>query len=205
MLFYFFIGLVTSVIGAIPLGATNVIVINTTLKTTVTEARKILYPAAFGEVILVVIALYASMPIKDFVRTNSRLYLFVPFIMLLIGGILVLNKKSAEKKKSIISISKPLLGFSTGVLNPPVLIYWIFVLSFLNEQMIPITTKSAYWLLVSFIIGVFIGKAFTLFVYGKSSYYLKPRMSNVHSRINRFTGLLLIVVAVIQLINIFFI
>ncbi|WP_157962254.1 hypothetical protein [Winogradskyella aurantiaca] len=73
MFFYFFLGLGSSIIGAIPLGATNVVVINTTLKTTITEAKKILYPAAFGEVILVVVALYRSMPLKDFIQNNSYL------------------------------------------------------------------------------------------------------------------------------------
>ena len=203
MLFYFFLGLVSSIIGAIPLGATNVVVINTTLKTTLTEARKILYPAAFGEVILVVVALYASMPLKDFIQNNSWFHLLIPVIMILIGGILLYNKKSVNYKKIKFTISKPVLGFSTALLNPPVLIYWIFVLSFLNKQMITITFNSAYLLLVSFIIGVFAGKVVTLLAYGKSSVYLKPRLSGVQSRINHIIGLFLITIAIFQILKIF--
>ncbi len=68
--------------------------------------------------------------------------------------------------------------------------------------MISISVNSAYWLLISFILGVFSGKAFTLLAYGKSSVYLKSRLSGVQNRINQFTGLLLITVAVFQLIKI---
>ena len=54
---YLFLGFITAIIGALPLGTTNVAVINTTIKENIQSALKIIYTAALAEIILVIIAL----------------------------------------------------------------------------------------------------------------------------------------------------
>ncbi|QRM89183.1 hypothetical protein FG167_08030 [Lacinutrix sp. WUR7] len=60
---YLFLGFITAIIGALPLGTTNVAVINTTIKENIQSALKIIYTAALAEIILVIIALQFNLQI----------------------------------------------------------------------------------------------------------------------------------------------
>ncbi len=121
---YFFIGLLTAIIGALPLGTTNVAVINTTIKENVQSALKIVYTAALAEIILVLIAINFNMQIENFVDMNIWLQYTIAFILLGVGIILFLGRKECvkdENEECIIikkryNISKQMLGFILGYL-----------------------------------------------------------------------------------------
>ena len=49
---YFLIGILASIIGALPLGASNIAVINTTIKQNAKQAFKIAITAGIAEVVL---------------------------------------------------------------------------------------------------------------------------------------------------------
>jgi len=76
LIIYFFIGIVTAIVGALPLGTTNVAVINTTIKENIQNALKIVYTAALSEIILVLIAINFNMQIEIFVDMNIWLPFF---------------------------------------------------------------------------------------------------------------------------------
>lgn len=209
---YFFLGLITAVIGALPLGTTNVAVINTTIKDNVKTALKIVYTAALAEIILVLIAICFNMQIENFVEMNVWLQYAIGFILLGVGIILALGRKECVKDeneeciliKKRYTISKQMLGFILGLINPTVLIYWILVISFLNKKMLYLSIDVAYSLLILFLIGVFFGKVITLYGYGKFSHLLKVKMKNITTRVNRIIGVLLICVSIFQFSKLFY-
>ncbi len=209
---YFFIGLLTAIIGALPLGTTNVAVINTTIKENVQSALKIVYTAALAEIILVLIAINFNMQIEKFVGMNIWLQYTIAFLLLGVGIILFLGRKECvkdENEECIIikkryNISKQMLGFILGLVNPTVLIYWILVISFLNKKMLYLNINVEYLLLILFLTGVFFGKVMTLYGYGKFSHVLKVRMKNITTRINRIIGVLLICISIFQFTKLFY-
>ncbi len=210
---YFFAGLLASIIGALPLGTTNVAVINTTIKENVQNALKIVYTAAIAEIILVFTAINFNMQIEKFVAMNIWVQFIIAFVLLGVGIILFIGRKECIKdendeciiiKKRRIHVSKQMLGFILGLINPTVLIYWILVVSFMNNKMIYLNETVSYTLLMLFMVGAYFGKVITLYGYGKFSHVLKVRMKNITTRINRVIGVLLVCVSIFQFTKLFY-
>ncbi|MGB3606046.1 MAG: LysE family transporter [Psychroserpens sp.] len=209
---YFFIGLLAAIIGALPLGTTNVAVINTTIKENLKNALKIVYTAALAELILVVIAIGFNMQIENFITMNIWLQYTIAVLLLGVGIILVIGRKECvkdENEECIIikrryNLSKQMLGFILGLINPTVLIYWILVISFLNKKMIYLTVNVDHLLLAVFLSGVFFGKVITLYGYGRFSNILKVKMKNITTRVNRVIGILLVCVSIFQFTKLVF-
>ena len=213
ILLYFFIGIIAAIIGALPLGTTNVAVINTTIKENVQNALKIVYTAAAAELILVLIAIGFNMQIENFIDMNVWVQYAIVVVLLAVGTVLIIGRKECIKdvndecviiKKRKIKISKQTLGFILGLVNPTVLIYWILVISFLSKKMIYLNTNVEISILLLFLVGVFIGKVITLYGYGKFSHMLKVRMKNITTSINRVIGILLICVSIFQITKLFY-
>ena len=210
---YFFLGLLVAIIGALPLGTTNVAVINTTIKENIQSALKIIYTAALAEIILVLIAIRFNLQIENFVAMNLHLQYTIALLLLAVGIVLILRKKKCMKdekeeciliKKRKFQVDKQILGFLLGLVNPTVLIYWILVISFLSKKRLYLSLNKEYLLLILFLLGAFIGKALTLYGYGKFSNVLKARLKNKTTRINTIIGTLLICISIFQFSKIFY-
>ena len=203
---YLLLGFITAVFGALPLGTTNVAVINTTIKENIQTALKIVYPAAFAEVILVLLALYYNTKIIGFIDSNIWVQYSIAVILLVVGAVLFFRKKDQTViKKKQLKISKQLLGFILGMVNPAVLIYWIIAISFLNKKMIYLDLSIGCTLLMLFLVGVFFGKVVTLYGFGKFSHQLKLRMKHISTKVNQIIGILLAVVSIVQFVKLVYV
>ncbi|KPM32079.1 Hypothetical protein I595_1728 [Croceitalea dokdonensis DOKDO 023] len=204
---YFLIGLAAALIGALPLGTTNVAVINTTIKENLQNAMKIVFTAALAELLLILIAINFNTQIELFIYMNIWIQYTIVIILLIVGIIFVKGRKECVKdvneeciyiKKRRFHISKQLLGFVLGLVNPSVLVFWILVITFLNKHMVHLTMDIEYTLLVLFFAGAFLGKVITLYGYGRFSYMLRVRVKNITTTINRVIGVLLICISIFQ-------
>lgn len=212
MVVYLLIGTLTAILGALPLGTTNVAVINTTIKENLHDALKIVYPAALAEVILVVIAINFNKTIENFIGMNLWVQYTIAFLVLGVGVVLLLGRKECIKDengecvliKNRLNISKPMLGFLLGLFNPTVLAYWIIVIALLNKKMVYLNIDTICALFFTFLLGVFMGKAITLYGYGRFSHLLKVRVKNITTRVNRIIGILLVIISMVQLVRIFY-
>ena len=135
IILYFLIGVLASFIGALPLGASNIAVINTTIKQNAKQAFKIALAAGVAEVVLSYYALHCNMVVRDFFDQNMWVQILIAIILIAVGVFLSF-KKSKEKtsKKNKLTSSKYATGFLLGILNPPVLIYWIVAFAQLPGQ-----------------------------------------------------------------------
>lgn len=209
---YFLLGLLSAILGALPLGTTNVAVINTTIKEDIQKALKIIVTAAIGEVLLVLIALNFNMQIESFIEMNLWVQVLIAFILLSVGILLFLGRRECLKDendecikvKKRFNLSKQLLGFILGLINPTVLIYWILAISFLRKKMIYLGIDIEAMLLILFLFGVFLGKIITLYAYGKFSHRVKMKMTNITTKVNRVIGVLLSCVGIFQFIKLFY-
>ena len=205
---YLLIGVFAAVLGALPLGASNIAVINTTLKQNAKQAFKIAAAAGIAEVILSYYALHCSMPVKDFFFNNKWVQITVAGILLSVGLFLFFKKESKNRnhsKKRKLTKSKYATGFLLGILNPPVLIYWVIAYGFINDNDINImlSLKSSFSVLFLFFGGVYFGKLLTLYFYSRFSLMIKKRIQNITLIINKVTGVLLVIIGVVQTINIY--
>jgi len=210
LILYFFSGLLVAVIGALPLGTVNVAVINTTIKENLSSALKIVFPAAIGELFLILFAICYFKIIQEFMAENSWLEYVIVLVLLILGLVLIFGKKNCIKDeegecivtKKRVQLPREGIGFLLGLFNPTVLIYWLLVISFLSTRMILLDLNTGLLLLSLFFLGAFMGKSLTLYGYGKCSHMLKMKVKGITSTINKVIGTLLLIVATIQIIKI---
>ncbi|GGI56608.1 LysE family transporter [Winogradskyella haliclonae] len=208
ILLYLLLGIITSIIGALPLGASNIVVINTTIKQNLRLAMKIAITAGIAEVILSYYALNYNMLVKDFFMSHQWLQVLIAIILLGVGGLLFFkksNSKKVSKTNNSFLKSKYATGFFLGLLNPPVLVYWLLVYGIINSNVAMLSVKSSAAVLILFFLGVYIGKVFTLYIYGKFSVFMERKFKNVNLLINKVTGSLLFTVGILQFIKLYFI
>lgn len=204
VIIYFIVGVLAAFIGALPLGASNIAVINTTLKQNAKQAFKIAFAAGIAEVILSYYALHCNMVVRDFFNDNLWIQIVIAILLITIGGFLFFKKQSEKKpKKNKLAKSKYATGFLTGILNPPVLIYWIVAFSIINNNDIMLSLKSSLTVLFLFFFGVYFGKLLTLYLYSKFSIIIKSKVQNISLMINKITGVLLVVIGLVQAIKLY--
>ncbi len=191
----FFIGCIATIIGAAPPGASNLAVIKTTLQENIQESLKISYGAGIGEVLLALTAFSFGMMVQDFITMNLWIQV-AGFVILGVVGIYLIRKKKTEKNPSKIG-SKYVTGFLLSLINPPVLVYWILVFSFVQVTL-NFHLDMNNVLLILFIAGVFTGKVLTLYAYSKLGTHLATKKDNFKSNINVLIGSVLLGLSIIQ-------
>ncbi len=205
-LVYFILGFIAAVLGALPIGASNIAVMNTTLKQSSHQALKIIIAAGVAEVILSLYALHCTTVVQNFVNKNMWIQFIIATVLLAVGTYLLLkNKKENSEKKPRRKISKYLVGFVLGLLNPPVLIYWIIAIGFINMKNFNLAMDSSLSIIVLFFSGIYLGKIVTLYAYSKFSNFIKSRSQNITLVLNKVTGILLISIGLFQALKLYFI
>ena len=203
---YLLVGVVATIIAALPLGAVNISVIQTTIKKSTASALKIAYGAGIGEIILALLALNFNMMIASFFERNTWLQVTV-VLLFIIAGIYFLVKKPSKNDDSShwydMGKSKYLKGFVLALLNPPVMIYWLVAFSTINKYLLMITANSSTVDLMLFFVGVYAGKVLTLYGYSKWSNNVKGDTRTVQKKVSRFLGVALLGLAIFQTVKLF--
>lgn len=202
-LLYFIVGIFVTFLGAIPLGTVNISVINTTLKMDARNAMKIALTAGIAEIIISFYALHCSMVVSSFIDMNQWIQIAIAIVLFLIGGVLFFKKKKETQEKKF-KMSKYITGLFLGLLNPPVLVYWLFMISYLNKNAFQLNMNTSLTILFVFFSGVYLGKLLTLYGYSKFSALIKNKVQNIAAMINKVIGVLLFVIGSIQVLKYMF-
>ncbi|WP_046755109.1 LysE family transporter [Kordia jejudonensis] len=202
-IWYFIIGVLVTFLGAIPLGTVNISVINTTVRVDARNAMKIALTAGIAEIIISFYALHCSMVVADFIDMNQWIQMAIAVVLFLIGGVLFFKKKKETQEKKF-KMSKYITGLFLGLLNPPVLVYWIFMISYLNKNAFQLNMNTSLTILFVFFSGVYLGKLLTLYGYSRFSVLIKNKVQNIAAMINKVIGILLFVIGSIQLVKYMF-
>lgn len=197
ILIIFFFGLLSTIIGALPPGASNLAVIKTTVKENIHESLKISYGAGAGEVVLAFIAFSSGMVVQEF----FEMHLWIQFLtagILGIAGVYFIKTKQIEKRDKKKYSSKYMTGFTLSIINPPVLIYWVLIFSVLRSSFgLELENYSLGFFL--FFSGVFSGKVATLYGYGKLGTRIQKKKSPANTgSLNRMIGVILMSLSLLQ-------
>ncbi len=202
---YLFIGIFTAILSALPLGASNIAVINITLKENAKQAFKIAITAGAAEVLLSYYALDCNEVIRRFFNDNVWVQTTIVILLFAAGGYLFFKKQTQKKPKKLkLTQSKYATGFLLGIINPPVLIYWVIAFGVLNNNDFMLSLQSSFSVLFLFFTGVYLGKLLTLYGYSKISAHIKNRINNISHLVNRVTGVLLMFIGLIQSAQLYF-
>lgn len=199
---YLIIGILTAIAGALPLGAVNIAVINTTIKEDTKKAFHIALSAGIGEVLLVFLALQCSMELTHFFENNQWIQITIISIFLIVGVYFLTRKNkvsnTSRAPKSKLRKSKFLTGFSLAFLNPPVIVYWLLAISLTNKHLFELTPYISLQALLLFFAGIYLGKIGTLYLYSKWSNKMAQKSSDSKSKIFKIVGIALIMISFIQ-------
>ena len=201
-LIYTSAGFIASALGAATPGAVNLSVVYTTINQGAKFAIPIILAAALGEVVLAFFALHCAMFIEENIQQNIVLQYIIAIILVLAGVFLSLKKNTSPDKSNA---KKSNNGFFQGllfaVLNPPVLVFWLLVFSYLATNTSVMVEMSFFLLTLLFFMGVFVGKIFTLWLYLQLSKKIEKRAQNITSIVNKSIGVLLLTIGCFQLFN----
>ncbi|MBX2829438.1 MAG: LysE family translocator [Flavobacteriaceae bacterium] len=202
---FFLLGAVLSILGAIPLGASNLAVVSTTSKHSLSHGMKIAYGAGIGEVVLAFVALNYSMVFSDFFEMNPWIQVLFISVLFIVGLYFLTPKKIRISVKGAptkgLRYSKFMIGFFLSFINPPVLLYWILAISIAKNHLLEISEMSPMNMLLLFFTGVFLGKVVTLFFYGKLSDRIKQKKKGEKSKLYRVIGVSLIAISLAQMVR----
>jgi threonine/homoserine/homoserine lactone efflux protein len=204
---YLFIGFIAAVIAAVPPGAANLVVINTSMNQTLRKASYVVLGAGIGEVLLSLIALHCTMNFADYFQQNPWIQITVFVLFLVVGVFFLLRNKLhlASKKPSVKKIKTP--KFITGIIlafvNPPVLIFWVLAFSVIQKYLLKVTEMSPWIVLLLFFLGVYLGKTITLYFYGKWGKKMEQTQNESNYKKDIFVGLALVLVGCVQGIRFF--
>ncbi len=205
ILLYLLFGALIATLGAIPLGAVNLAVINTSIRENIKSTVYIILAAGIGEIVLAFLALHCSMELSSFFHENQwiQISFIAGFLLIGIYFMYSANKPGPTKKQSPLKLpnSKVLTGFSLAVLNPPVVIYWIIAISLTNKHVFKLTIENSTSTLLLFFLGIYLGKIGTLYFYGKWGNKIAQKQGDSKTKLHRIIGIALITISIFQSIK----
>jgi threonine/homoserine/homoserine lactone efflux protein len=206
LLLYFLLGILIAILGALPLGAVNLAVINTSIKENIKNAFVIAIAAGMGEVLLALFALHCSQELSVFFRENQWIQITFITVFFGIGIYFLLFKNKINTKPKVqkfkLPNSKFLTGFSLALLNPPVIIYWVLAISVVNKYIYQLTTQNSTTSLLLFFSGIYLGKIVTLYFYSRWGNKMAKQQGDSKAKISKTIGIALVVISIFQGIKI---
>lgn len=199
---YSFLGLVLSSLGGIAPGASNLAVIKTSTKESIRKGMQIAIGAGAGEVLLAFMALCYSSIFRHFFEMNAWVQVSFMILLFVAGILFVFSNRlrflAIPKAPRRNTNSKFITGFFLAFLNPPVLLFWMFGISFSQKYLLPLTNMSPTFLLMVFFTGVFFGKIVVLYLYALLGKGLKSKKNTDNAKLNRIIGFALVVLSAAQ-------
>ena len=188
------IGMVTSMLGALPFGLVNMTVLNVSVERGNRPALYIAYGAALVEVLFGLVAILSGGMIAEHIEGNLIVGYFTVGV-LLAGGILFTFKK----QKSVITRDTGYSGFFKGIflnlISIQVFLFWILAIAFLSSrQLIQFDALSVLILIA----GIWTGKMIILLLYMNLSKKILSGSQISTKNINRIIGIVLIMMALVQ-------
>ena len=191
---YLFVGFLVCLLGTIPFGPINLLVAKTTLDYDRRSGIEVAFAASIIEILQALIAICFGMLISAFLEANVLIKFFLAFIFIGLAIFIFTRKPepgpSLEKKQS-----RPVSFFRNGLiiagLNPQAVPFWIFALATISQYF---EFHSMGLTLAGFLLGVFIGKFVALYGFVVASTYLKTRLQESSTVVNRvLAGILLFI------------
>ncbi|TFH39129.1 MAG: hypothetical protein E4G95_01920 [Bacteroidia bacterium] len=182
-----------TIIGALPFGLVNLSVLDTSYYQGSRMAIKIAHGAAIVEIFFGLSALFAGNFVLEF-TDGSWFARFMEVVIPAIIGVVFFLKGKKTKKLPTEGRSGFLKGVFLNLISIQVLMYWLFVITYLNAKQVAIEPR----LYLFFGIGIWTGKMLVLYLYAKLSTLILARSKTIAYNMNRIIGSVLLITALIQ-------
>lgn len=198
---YFTIAVIVTFLGAIPFGAINLSVINTTLKKSFIKGLEFSVAASIVEIGEALVAILFGTFIEMFLKEYEWIQIIVFSIFIGLGLYNLIRKTHPKlKERSRFKLPEFAKGLLISLANPQAIPFWIFVLAFLAQSVqLDFMGASLMW----FLTGVFVGKLLALVLFGLLSNFLKDRLKKSCTLINRTFGFILLLIGLVQAFQFF--
>ena len=193
-LWHILFGFVVCVIGALPFGLVNLSVIDLTGRGKDKQARQVVHGAALIEVVFSLVALTAGSFLNELVKQNTWLNLFI-ILVVLVGAFLFVSRRKERVVRQVAFAQGFIQGLFLNVFSIQVLMYWILAVTMLAANSL---LEFSIGSIVSFLMGVWLGKFAVLRFYMFASRHLLRRFTHLSRHINRIIAALLLIVAAFQ-------
>jgi threonine/homoserine/homoserine lactone efflux protein len=195
----FFIGMLISFLGSLPLGTLNIAAMQISISDGVLQAMLFSIGSLIAEMIYVRLSLVAM----DWVRKREFLFKILEWITLLIVLILAASSfyaaMSPTVKKSIVlssTLPKLVLGFSMSAVSPAQIPFWFGWSTVLLTKKILLPVNQHYnFYIVGIGIGTLLGNC--VFIFGGR--IVAGKLQNSHQVINWVIGGIFLITAIIQI------
>jgi L-lysine exporter family protein LysE/ArgO len=192
-----FIGIITTIIGALPFGLVNLTVLDTSYHNGHNSAMKVAHGAAWIEVLFGLLAILVGNSLIHVTRENQFAHSFILFLPALIG-LFFLFKKASNSRNTKTKNSGFLKGVFLNLISLQMLLYWLIAITYLNSHHVLFQNKID---VILFLIGIWLGKMLVLWFYSYLSQQIYSRWKFLTSNINRVIGGLLLLTAFIQFLK----
>ena len=195
-LLYLLVGFLACLLGTIPFGPINLAVVKTTVDYDRRSGIEVAFAASIIEMLQALIAISFGMLISSFLDENIFVKFFLAFIFIALA-IFIFTREAEltlEKRKS-----RPVSFFRNGLiiagLNPQAVPFWIFALATISQYL---EFQYMGLTLLGFLLGVFIGKLVALYGFVVASTYLKTRLKESSTLVNRLLAAILLFIGLSQ-------
>ena len=193
------LGLVAGIVGTLPLGPVNLLVVDTTVSKNLKAGMVLASAASLMELLKPLLAIYFSWLITRHIESNMYIQLCVVLGFILIGIFFLVKKNASSEVNNRREIPGFLKGVLISFLNLPAFPFWLFVIAYYEGTLGFNYSVPTVALLLT---GVFTGRYSTLWTYGRMSQIIKERSSVVAFWLNRIIAVLFFLLAIVQMVRI---
>lgn len=202
MFFNFLVGFLISFTVTLSIGPSNLGVIYLTIRHNSRAASRFSLAVSIVELLYATAAILSGKLIVNKIDEFQIIKIIVILFFFLAGIYFFFKKENTSIENNYMPVKKSffLKGLIVAGFNPLIITYWLVVTTWLFAHKIIILS---HWHMVLIVAGGFTGKYTCLSLYGLLSAYIKKRASRLAFYLNKFIGLALIVLSVLQAIHLY--
>ncbi len=205
LLTIFFIGMLISFLGALPLGSLNV----SAMQIAITENTRKAIWFSLGVALVEILYVRLSLQGIDWVIAHQQLFYILEwvtvflFLVLAFSSFMAARKKNSNAKNILLSnnMKRFWLGFTMSAINPVQIPFWFIWSTYLLSNRILLPQPAQF---NSYTAGIGIGTLTGLGIFIFAGRWLLNKLNASHRIINIIVGIVFIISAAIQLYRVWY-
>ena len=189
-----FLGILVTIIGALPFGIVNPSVVDVSIQHGRRLAMQIAYGAALVEVLFGVGAMFAGGVLHDYIQGNLIVNYSIIGV-LVIGSFVFLFRQKKKKATRFSTYSGFVKGVFLNLISFQVFLFWLIAIAFLHARNL---LDTRFVSILIFAMGIWLGKFFVLWIYAYLSTRIISKSGLLSHHINQIIGGVLFLIAVFQ-------
>lgn len=196
---FFLLGLGITIVGAIPPGAANLILLHQTTQKNINNVRQYVIAAGIGEISLIILALFFDTKFTLSFQNNLWIQQIAPLVFFIAGIYFLTHQKPLKNsQKNGFKNLASYTGFLSALINPPVLLFWLVVIAMINKYLVTLDISTPLTDVLLFLSGAFTGKIVALAMYYRIGKKFESYQKDNKLQLHKIIGICLISVGITQ-------